>query len=105
VNPDGLLNQLAGAIVQGPPWPFRKDLPSAAAGGKGLVGLAPAVGNAIFAASGIRRRNMPMAPQNGVPREPDLVCGVDCCNAGQLNRGISQTVPARKGLLTFKPIA
>jgi isoquinoline 1-oxidoreductase len=48
----------------------RKDLPSAGAGETGLVGLTPAVGNAIFAASGIRLRNMPMAPRSGVPGEP-----------------------------------
>lgn len=107
VNPDGLRNQLAGAIVQGIGGalferilfadgrilnPYfaqyrlprfsdtpqvevvlidRKDLPSAGAGETGLVGLAPAVGNAIFAASGIRLRNMPMAPQSGLPGEPD----------------------------------
>ena len=41
----------------------RKDLPSAGAGEIGIVGLAPAVGNAIFAATGLRMRNMPMAPQ------------------------------------------
>jgi CO/xanthine dehydrogenase Mo-binding subunit len=40
----------------------RKDLPSAGAGETGLVGLAPAVGSAIFAATGTRLRNMPMAP-------------------------------------------
>jgi len=40
----------------------RRDLPSAGAGETGLVGLAPAVGNAIFAATGTRLRNMPMAP-------------------------------------------
>jgi isoquinoline 1-oxidoreductase len=107
VNPDGLRNQLMGAIVQGIGGALferilfadgrilnphfaqyrvprfsdtpqveivlidRKDLPSAGAGETGLVGLAPAVGNAIFAASGIRLRNMPMAPQSGVPGEPD----------------------------------
>jgi isoquinoline 1-oxidoreductase len=105
VNPDGLRNQLAGAIVQGIGGALferilfangrilnahfaqyrvprfsdtpqvevvlidRKDLPSAGAGETGLVGLAPAVGNAIFAASGMRLRNMPMAPQSGVPGE------------------------------------
>jgi CO/xanthine dehydrogenase Mo-binding subunit len=31
------------------------------------VGLAPAIGNAIFAASGTRVRNMPMAPDEPVP--------------------------------------
>jgi isoquinoline 1-oxidoreductase len=107
VNPDGLRNQLVGAVVQGIGGALferilfadgcilnphfaqyrvprfsdtpqveivlidRKDLPSAGAGETGLVGLAPAVGNAIFAASGIRLRNMPMAPPSGVPGEPD----------------------------------
>jgi nicotinate dehydrogenase subunit B len=107
VNPDGLRNQLAGAIVQGIGGALfesiqfsngrilnphfaqyrvprfsdtpqvevvlidRKDLPSAGAGETGLVGLAPAVGNAIFAASGIRLRNMPMAPQSGLSGKPD----------------------------------
>ena len=105
VNPDGLRNQLTGAIVQGIGGALferilfadgrilnphfaqyrlprfsdtpqvevvlldRKDLPSAGAGETGLVGLAPAVGNAIFAASGIRLRNMPMAPQSGMQGE------------------------------------
>ena len=105
VNPDGLRNQLTGAIVQGiggalferilfangrilnphfaqyrvPRFSHtpqieivlvdRKDLPSAGAGETGLVGLAPAVGNAIFAASGVRLRNMPMVPENGEPGE------------------------------------
>jgi isoquinoline 1-oxidoreductase len=45
----------------------RKDLPSAGAGETGIVGLAPAVGNAIFAASGVRLRNMPMAPHEAIP--------------------------------------
>jgi nicotinate dehydrogenase subunit B len=39
----------------------RKDLPSAGAGETPIVGLAPAVGNAIFAATGKRLRSMPMA--------------------------------------------
>jgi isoquinoline 1-oxidoreductase len=100
INPDGLKNQLSGAIVQGigaalfekilfadgrilnphfaqyrvPRFSDtpkievvlldRKDLPSAGAGETGLVGLAPAVGNAIFAATGSRPRSMPMAPEN-----------------------------------------
>ena len=99
VNPDGLRNQIMGAIVQGIGGALfeqilfgngrilnphfseyrlprfkdtpqievvlidRKDLPSAGAGETGLVGLAPAVGNAIFAATGMRLRNMPMAPR------------------------------------------
>ena len=44
----------------------RKDLPSAGAGETGIVGLAPAVANAIFAATGSRLRAMPMTPQGGV---------------------------------------
>ncbi|MFZ0662646.1 MAG: molybdopterin cofactor-binding domain-containing protein [Acidobacteriaceae bacterium] len=40
----------------------RKDLPSAGAGEIGIVGLAPAIANAIFAATGTRLRNMPMVP-------------------------------------------
>jgi isoquinoline 1-oxidoreductase len=43
----------------------RKDLPSAGAGETPIVTVAPAVGNAIFAASGIRLRSMPMIP-NGL---------------------------------------
>ncbi len=39
----------------------RKDLPSAGAGETGIVAVAPAVGNAIFAATGVRLRDMPMA--------------------------------------------
>ena len=38
----------------------RKDLPSAGAGETPIVGLAPAVGNAIFAATGKRLRSMPL---------------------------------------------
>jgi isoquinoline 1-oxidoreductase len=98
VNPDGLQNQNAGAIVQGLGGamferilfgngrilnPYfaqyrlprfsdlpqieivlidRKDLPSAGAGESGLVGLAPAIANAIFAATGARLRSLPLAP-------------------------------------------
>jgi isoquinoline 1-oxidoreductase len=104
VNPDGLRNQMQGAIVQAiggalferilfgngrienPAFSKyrvprfsdtpeveivlldRKDLPSAGAGETGLVGLAPAVGNAIFAATGVRLRSMPMTPDNNVIR-------------------------------------
>jgi isoquinoline 1-oxidoreductase len=39
----------------------RKDLPSAGAGETPIVGLAPAVGNAIFDATGNRLRSLPMA--------------------------------------------
>jgi len=41
----------------------RKDLPSAGAGETPIVGLAPAVGNAIFAATGKRLRSLPLAPR------------------------------------------
>jgi len=104
VNPDGLRNQMQGAIVQAIGGALferilfgngriqnplfskyrvprftdtpqveivlldRKDLPSAGAGETGLVGLAPAVGNAIFAATGIRLRSMPMTPDNNIIR-------------------------------------
>jgi isoquinoline 1-oxidoreductase len=103
VNPDGLRNQVMGAMVQAiggalferilfangrilnphfaeyrlprfkdtPQFDVilinRQDLPSAGAGETGIVGLAPAVGNAIFAASGVRLRNMPMAPHEAIP--------------------------------------
>jgi len=39
----------------------RKDLPSAGAGETPIVGLAPALSNAIFDAVGVRLRSMPMA--------------------------------------------
>jgi CO/xanthine dehydrogenase Mo-binding subunit len=41
----------------------RKDQPSAGAGESPIMGLAPAVGNAIFNASGKRLRSLPMAPK------------------------------------------
>jgi CO/xanthine dehydrogenase Mo-binding subunit len=40
----------------------RKDIPPAGAGEIGLIGLAPAVGNAYFAATGTRLHQLPMAP-------------------------------------------
>ena len=100
VNPDGLRNQVQGALVQGIGGALferilfsngrienprlskyrvprfsdtpqidivlldRKDLPSAGAGETGIVGIAPAVGNAIFAATGTRLRHMPLTPEN-----------------------------------------
>jgi CO/xanthine dehydrogenase Mo-binding subunit len=104
VNPDGLRNQVQGALVQAIGGALferilysngrienpmlskyrvprfsdtpeieivlldRKDLPSAGAGETGIVGLAPAVGNAIFAATGTRLRHMPMTPDNDIIR-------------------------------------
>ncbi|HKU25192.1 MAG TPA: molybdopterin cofactor-binding domain-containing protein, partial [Candidatus Sulfotelmatobacter sp.] len=43
----------------------RKDLPSAGAGECPLIGLAPAIANAIFDASGLRLRALPLVP-NGL---------------------------------------
>jgi isoquinoline 1-oxidoreductase len=43
----------------------RKDIPSAGAGECPMVGLAPAIGNAIFDATGVRIRSLPMVP-NGL---------------------------------------
>ena len=41
----------------------RKDIPSAGAGETPLVALAPAIGNAIFDATGVRRTTLPLAPR------------------------------------------
>ena len=107
INPDGLRNQVMGAIVQGIGGalferilfengrilnPYfaqyrlprfkdtpqvdvvilnRKDIPPAGAGETGIMGLAPSVGNAIFAATGTRLRSMPMAPEEKVPGQPE----------------------------------
>lgn len=104
VNPDGLRNQVQGALVQGIGGALferilfsngrienphlakyrvprfsdtpqieivlldRKDLPSAGAGETGIVGIAPAVGNAIFAATGTRLRHMPLTPEDNAIR-------------------------------------
>jgi nicotinate dehydrogenase subunit B len=102
VNPNGLDNQVSGAIVQGlggalfeaidfedghlvngrfsqyrvprfadvPPIEVvlldRRDLPPAGAGETPIVGVAPAIGNAIFNAAGTRIRSLPMIPR-GLP--------------------------------------
>jgi isoquinoline 1-oxidoreductase len=44
----------------------RKDLVSAGAGETPIVGIAPAIGNAIFDATGQRIRSMPLAPRGYV---------------------------------------
>jgi isoquinoline 1-oxidoreductase len=44
----------------------RPDLPSAGAGETPIVGVAPAIGNAVFDATGVRIRSLPMIP-NGLP--------------------------------------
>lgn len=105
VNPNGVRNQVEGAIVQGIGGALfesiqfangkiqnphmndyrvprfrdlpaievvildRKDLPSVGAGEAPICALAPAVANAIFAATGARIRHMPLAPQGVVPPE------------------------------------
>src|SRR6266851_1852792 len=101
VNPDGLRNQVVGAMIQGlggalfeaiefengriknPHFASyrvprfrdvpeieailldRKDLPSAGAGETPIMAVAPAIGNAIFDATGRRLNNLPMVP-NGL---------------------------------------
>ncbi|MBI4601643.1 MAG: xanthine dehydrogenase family protein molybdopterin-binding subunit [Planctomycetes bacterium] len=40
----------------------RKDLPSAGAGETPIIGVAPAIANAVFDASGVRKRSMPLDP-------------------------------------------
>jgi len=98
VNPDGLRNQVVGAMIQGlggalfeaiefkngriknPHFASyrvprfrdvpeievvlldRKDIPSAGAGETPIMAVAPAIGNAIFDATGIRLNNLPMVP-------------------------------------------
>jgi isoquinoline 1-oxidoreductase len=101
VNPDGLRNQVVGAIIQGlggalfeaiefengriknPHFATyrvprfrdvpeieailldRKDIPSAGAGETPIMAVAPAIGSALFDATGIRLNNLPMVP-NGL---------------------------------------
>jgi len=45
----------------------RRDVPSAGAGETPIVAVAPAIGNAIFQATGQRLRSLPMVP-NGLPK-------------------------------------
>jgi nicotinate dehydrogenase subunit B len=101
VNPDGLRNQVVGAMIQGlggalfeviefengriknPRFSSyrvprfrdvpeieailldRKDILSAGAGETPIMAVAPAIGNAIFNATGVRLNNLPMVP-NGL---------------------------------------
>jgi isoquinoline 1-oxidoreductase len=103
INPNGLRNQIEGAIVQGLGGALfeaidfadgrilsdrfsryrtsrfadlpaietvlldRKDLPSAGAGEAPIIAIAPALGNAIFAACGVRLRALPLAPEGRLP--------------------------------------
>ena len=98
VNPDGLRNQVVGAIIQGlggtlfeavefengrimnPHFASyrvprfrdvpeieavlldRKDIPSAGAGETPIMAIAPAVGSALFDATGVRQNNLPLVP-------------------------------------------
>jgi isoquinoline 1-oxidoreductase len=45
----------------------RKDLPSAGAGEAGIIGIAPAIRNAILDATGIALTNLPMLPNGVLP--------------------------------------
>jgi nicotinate dehydrogenase subunit B len=101
VNPDGLRNQVVGAMIQGLGGALfesvqfangrinsarfsryrvprfsdipdieailldRKDIPSAGAGETPIMAVAPAIGNAIFDATNIRLRSLPLVP-NGL---------------------------------------
>jgi CO/xanthine dehydrogenase Mo-binding subunit/aerobic-type carbon monoxide dehydrogenase small subunit (CoxS/CutS family) len=47
----------------------RPDIPSAGAGETPLIAVAPAIGNAIFAATGRRLRSLPLIPGTNVPGE------------------------------------
>jgi isoquinoline 1-oxidoreductase len=46
----------------------RKDLPSEGAGETPIVGVAPAVAGALYAATGKRLRDLPLAPRGLPPR-------------------------------------
>jgi isoquinoline 1-oxidoreductase len=48
----------------------RKDLPSAGAGECPMVGLAPAIAHAVFDASDVRLRSLPLVP-NGLKMKLD----------------------------------
>jgi nicotinate dehydrogenase subunit B len=99
VNPDGLRNQVVGAIIQGlggtlfeavefengriknPHFATyrvprfrdvpeieailidRKDIPPAGAGETPIMAIAPAIGNALFDATGIRLNSLPLVPK------------------------------------------
>jgi isoquinoline 1-oxidoreductase len=103
VNPDGLANQVEGALVMGlgaalfeeirfeagvignasfgdyrvpriddvPPVEVilldRPEISPAGAGETPIVAIAPAIANAIFAATGVRLRSLPLVPRGVVP--------------------------------------
>ena len=58
----------------------RPDLPSAGAGETPIVAIAPAIGNAIHAATGTRLRSMPLVPDGTVAH--DLPRGRGSVRAG-----------------------
>jgi CO/xanthine dehydrogenase Mo-binding subunit len=103
INPDGLRNQIVGAMIQGiggalfeaiefDHWVVRnahlaqyrfrdapmidvvlmdrRDKPAMGAGEAPIMGIAPAIGAAIHAVTGIRPRSMPMA-REGLRSEPE----------------------------------
>ncbi len=108
INPQGLRNQISGAIVQGLGGALfesirfengriqnphlsgyrvprfsdlpqidvvivnRKDQPSMGAGETPLIGVPAAVANAIFSATGVRLRSLPLAPR-GIPGVRDKI--------------------------------
>jgi len=49
----------------------RPDLPSEGGGETPLIGVAPAIANAVFDAVGIRLRQLPLAPDGYVPLSPE----------------------------------
>ncbi len=107
VNPDGLQNQVVGAIIQGlggalweaidfadgrvlttrladyrvprfgdiPPIEVvlldRQDLPSAGGSETPIVGIAPAIANAVFAACSVRLRSLPLLPALRASAQPE----------------------------------
>ena len=131
VNPDGLKNQIEGAIIQGIGGALfeavefengkilnprfsryrvprfadvpaletvlvdRKDLPSAGAGESPIVALAPAVGNAIYDATGVRLRSLPMAPSGlkVLVASDDLVVRLTAVAKRRGRAGVKTPVP------------
>ena len=45
----------------------RRDLPSAGGGETPIIAIAPALANAIFAATGVRLRSLPLVPDGAIP--------------------------------------
>jgi isoquinoline 1-oxidoreductase len=48
----------------------RRDIPPAGAGETPVIAVAPALANAIFAATGQRLRSMPLLPDGTLPQRP-----------------------------------